>query len=102
METTRHMTKTKTQRIQRLIERHLRLRAKGIERFEQSRAALHKAMNAGLAIGEPVDIPGSGTYALVDNFAGEKTGGYATVSRFDLKKATKKQLAPAPATEAAV
>ncbi len=88
--------KTPTKRMQKLIERHLRLRAKGIEKFDQSRAALQKAISAGLMIGQPIEIPDSGTYALVDNFAAEKTGGWATVARYDLKKATKAQKSPTP------
>lgn len=88
-------------RIQRLIERHLALRAKGIERFDKARATLQKAMAAGLAIGQPIDIPGSGTYALVDNFAHEKTGGWATVPRFDLKPVSKKRLADQAAQQEA-
>ncbi len=98
------MTKTPTKRIQKLIERHLRLRAKGIDKFDQSRAALQKAISAGLTIGQPVEIPGSGTYALVDNYAKEQTGGWATVPRFALKAATKEQKAAvaAPTAEAAL
>lgn len=79
-------------RIRKLIERHLALRAKGIEKFDKARAALQKAMAAGLPVGQPIEIPGSGVYALVDNFVGEKSGGWATVPRFELKKASRKKL----------
>ncbi len=89
-------TKTPTKRLTKLVARTLRLRAKGIEKFNQSRETLQKAISAGLMVDAPIEIEGE-NFALVDNFTAEKTGGWATVPRFELKKVAKNPRGITPA-----
>ncbi len=88
-------TKTPTKRLTKLVARTIKLRAKGIEKFNQARETLQKAISAGLMVDAPVEIEGN-QFALVDNFAAEKTGGWATVPRFELKPVAKNPRRPAP------
>ena len=85
-------------RLGRLVTRSIRQREKGVAKFNQARATLQKAISAGLMPGVPIQVEvldkEAGTielqkFVLVDNFEGEKTGGWATVSRFELKKCAK-------------
>ena len=68
--------------------RFLKLSDQGKKKFEKRREVLTKMISAGLMIGQPIIIDGS-KFVLVDNFEGDKTGGWATVNRFDLKPAPK-------------
>lgn len=91
-------TKPPSKRLATLVRRSLAQRARGITHFNKSRETLQKAISAGLQVGHPIEIDvvdeHAGTihqerFVLVDNFEGEKSGGWATVNRFELKKAAK-------------
>lgn len=68
--------------------RYLKLSDSGKKKFEKRREVLTKMISAGLMTGQPIIINGD-KFVLVDNFDGDKTGGWATVNRFDLKPAPK-------------
>lgn len=71
-------------RIARHVARYLRLRDRGKQQFQKSGEILQKAISAGLMTSQPVEVEGK-KFILVDNFTGEKTGGWATVPRFTIE-----------------
>jgi hypothetical protein len=81
---------TPEERLQRRVGLYLRTRAAGKTKYARSGVLMKKLIGAGLKVGQPIIVPGHGTFELVDNFAGERTGGYATVPRFELKELSKK------------
>jgi len=110
MSTNTPLKKT-SKRISRLIERHLKLAAKGKAKFQQSGEALKKAISAGLMLDQPVEVeligedgrPVKSTFVLVDNFAGDVAYRPARVPHFEMKKYTasrrKRDEAAAPDAE---
>jgi hypothetical protein len=90
--------KPPTKRLISLVRRAAILRAQAFAKFDKRREVITKAIRAGLRVGEPVEVEiadkSAGIitkekFVLIDNFEGEKTGGWATVNRFDLKEAPK-------------
>lgn len=89
---------TPEQRITLLAERILKLRAGGKKKYARSGELLSKMVALGLKPGQPIAIPGHDVpFELVDNFAGERTGGWATVPKYELAPLTKKKAASAAA-----
>jgi hypothetical protein len=82
---------TPAERLARLGERYLKLRDTGKAKYARSGDVLKKMISAGLMPGKPIVLPGMGPFVLVDNFEGEKTGGWATVPRFSLEPLSKKE-----------
>ena len=88
-------------RISSLIRRAVALKTQGVAKFAKRNELIRRAIAAGLEPGQiiEVEIADKNTgivslehWVLVDNFKGEKTGGWATVNRFDLKEATAKEV----------
>jgi hypothetical protein len=97
------MPKPPTKRLASLVRRAAVLHAQAIKKFVQRREVIQKAISAGLMVGEPIEVEFTDKkagiitkqkFVLVDNFEGEKTGGWATVNRFDLKDAPKNPRKP--------
>lgn len=82
---------TPEQRLTRYAERYLRMRAAGKSKYARSGALLIKMISAGLMPGKPIEVAGHGKFVLVDNFEGERTGGWATVPHYELKPLSKKK-----------
>jgi hypothetical protein len=79
---------TPAERLARYGERYLKLSDQGKRKFEKRRELLTKMISAGLMVDQPIIVNGD-NFVLVDNFDGDRTGGWATVNRFDLKPAPK-------------
>jgi hypothetical protein len=81
---------TPSERLARMGERYLKLSDAGKKKFEARRKVLSKMISAGLMLDKPIVLSGE-PFILVDNFDGDKTGGWATVNRFDLKPISQKK-----------
>ncbi len=102
--------KTPTKRITKLLERHLREKARGNRHYDKSSALLRQAISAGLMVDQTVDVevfdndglPQRAAFALRDNFAGDEAYRSARIPHFELKKAPKNPRSPQPVAEAAL
>ena len=81
---------TPAERLARMGERYLKLSDAGKKKFEARRKVLSNMISAGLMLDKPIVLNGE-PFILVDNFDGDKTGGWATVNRFDLKPISQKK-----------
>ena len=97
-------------RITNLVRRHLREKARASAHYSAADAALTKARELGLDVGEPieVEIPRADgsiektAFALTNNFEGESAFRNTRIPKFELKKVPKfKRTAPAEAQPAA-
>jgi hypothetical protein len=92
-------------RIVRAVARALRERDRGNQHYQKSTEALEKARWLGLKVDQQVEVtrlngdgkPTVETFALVDNFSGEKVSRAKTIYRFELRKVPKKALQEAEA-----
>lgn len=93
---------TPQERLARYGERYLRLGERGKTAYIKRRDILTRMISAGLMPGKPIEIADQGKFILVDNFDGEKTGGWATVPRFELKPLSEKKAKEFAATTEAL
>jgi len=82
---------TPQQRLARYALRYLKLGERGKAAYTKRRDVLTRMISAGLMVDKPIEIAGLGNFVLVDNFNGDKTGGWATVPRFELKPLSEKK-----------